>query len=174
MQDLGTSLRRHHLIGVLFRMPDNASKSAEAASGRETPPSGLDQLKALIGAGQEAPIAQTLNFRLVAIEAGFAVFEGTPLAHVYNPAGTAHGGYAAAILDSACACAVQSKLDLGQPYTTLELKIAYHRAITEADGPVRAEGRIMTIGRRTAFVEAKLTDKNGRLCASATSTLMIL
>lgn len=150
----------------------NASinEQASAASAEN----GLEALKALIGVGREAPIAETMNFRLVEIEAGFAAFEGTPLSKHYNPVGTAHGGYAAAILDSACACAVQSKLEVGQPYTTLELKIAYHRALTEADGPVRAEGRIMSIGRRTAFVEAKLTDRNGRLCASATSTLLIL
>ena len=150
----------------------NASinEQASAASAEN----GLEALKALIGVGREAPIAETMNFRLVEIEAGFAAFEGTPLPKHYNPVGTAHGGYAAAILDSACACAVQSKLEVGQPYTTLELKIAYHRALTEADGPVRAEGRIMSIGRRTAFVEAKLTDRNGRLCASATSTLLIL
>ena len=148
-----------------------------AANQQASPPSaetGLTALKAMIGIGREAPIAETMNFRLVEIEAGFAAFEGTPLPKHYNPVGTAHGGYAAAILDSACACAVQSKLDVGQPYTTLELKIAYHRALTETDGPVRAEGRIMTIGRRTAFVEARLTDRNGRLCASATSTLLIL
>ena len=38
----------------------------------------------------------------------------------------------ATLLDSALGCAVQSKLSAKQGYTTLELKVAYHRAMTEA------------------------------------------
>lgn len=153
-------------------MPPTSHTQAQGDAAAEG--SGLGAMRAMIGTGREAPIAETMKFRLVEVGDGFAAFEGMPSPHIYNPAGTAHGGYAAAILDSACACAVQSKLEAGQPYTTLELKISYHRAISEANGPVRAEGRILTIGRRTAFVEARLTDRNGKLCASATSTLLIL
>lgn len=58
--------------------------------------------------------------------------------------------------------------------TTLELKVAYHRAMTSSTGTVRAEGRVLSIGRRTAFAEARLTDTSGRLLASATSTLMVI
>jgi acyl-coenzyme A thioesterase PaaI-like protein len=39
---------------------------------------------------------------------------------------------------------------------------------------VRAEGRIMSFGRRAAFAEAKLTDAQGRLLASATSSLLVI
>jgi acyl-coenzyme A thioesterase PaaI-like protein len=38
---------------------------------------------------------------------------------------------------------------------------------------LRAEGRVISIGRRAAFAEATLTDANGRLYASATSTLLV-
>ena len=84
-----------------------------------------------------------------------------------------HGGYTAALLDSACGCAVHSRLAANQGYTTLELKVAYHKAITRDSGLLRAEGRVVTFGRRAAFAEATLTDANGRLCASATSTLLV-
>jgi len=40
-------------------------------------------------------------------------------------------------------------------------------------GLVRAEGRVLSMGRRAAFAEAKLTDASGRLYASATSTLLV-
>jgi uncharacterized protein (TIGR00369 family) len=69
---------------------------------------------------------------------------------------------------------VHSKLAPGQGYTTLELKIAYHKAMTAKTGIVRAEGRIMSFGRRAAFAEAKLTDAQGRLLASATSSLLVI
>ena len=136
--------------------------------------SGLDQLRALQRLGLKAGIAETLRFQLVEIEDGRAVFEGDPGGHAYNPIGTIHGGYAATLLDSACGCAVHSKLAAGQRYPTLELKVAYHRAMTAETGPVRAEGSVTTLGRRAAFAEARLTDAQGRLLASATSTLLII
>jgi uncharacterized protein (TIGR00369 family) len=92
----------------------------------------------------------------------------------YNPLGTVHGGYAATLLDSACGCAVHSKLAAGDGYTTLQLKIAYHKAISEQTGKVRAEARVLSFGRRVAFSEGKLLDKEGRLLASATSTLLVI
>jgi uncharacterized protein (TIGR00369 family) len=102
-----------------------------------------------------------------------AVFEGEPGRSVYNPIGSVHGGYAATLLDSACGCAVHSRLSADQGYTTLELKVSYHRPLSDQSGLVRAEGRVLSIGRRAAFAEAKLIDAQGRLCASATSTLLV-
>jgi uncharacterized protein (TIGR00369 family) len=134
---------------------------------------GLAQLKSLLDAGVQPPIGETLQFSLVEIEKGRAVFAGEPGRHVYNPIGAVHGGYAATLLDSACGCAVHSMLTASQGYTTLELKVSYHRALNDSSGLVKAEGRILSIGRRAAFAEAKLTDAAGKLCASATSTLLI-
>jgi len=134
---------------------------------------GLEQLQALMATGHMAGIGQSLRFTMVEVEAGRAVFEGDPGSHAYNPIGTVHGGYAAALLDSACGCAVHSALSAGQGYTTLELKVAYHKAMTDKTGPVRAEGRVITLGRRAAFAEATLKDARGKLHASATSTLLV-
>jgi uncharacterized protein (TIGR00369 family) len=134
---------------------------------------GVEQMRELIRRGGVAPIGELLDFALVAVEEGRAVFEGTPGARAYNPLGTVHGGYAATLLDSACGCAVHSRLSATQGYTTLELKVAYHRPITTDTGRLRAEGQVLSFGRRAAFAEARLTDPNGKLCASATSTLLV-
>jgi uncharacterized protein (TIGR00369 family) len=134
---------------------------------------GLQMLQAMIDAGRAPPIARTLKFDLIEVEEGRAVFVGTPGEHAYNPIGVIHGGYAATLLDSACGCAVHASLPAGQAYTTLELKTAFHRALTRDTGPVRAEGKVLTIGKRVAFAEARLTDAMGRLYASATSTLLV-
>ena len=136
--------------------------------------SGLEQLQGLMRAGRMSGIGRTMGFTLVEVGEGFAAFEGAPDEHVYNPIGTVHGGYAAALLDSACGCAVHSMLAAGQGYTTLELKVAYHRAMTSRTGKVRAEGRVLSFGRRAGFSEAKLTDADGKLYASATSSLLVL
>ena len=134
---------------------------------------GLDQLKAMIAAGGRPPIGDTLDFTLVEAGDGWAAFEGTPSQSVYNPIGTVHGGYAATLLDSACGCAAHSKLSPSQGYATLELKVSYHKALTDKTGPVRAEGRVVAFGRRAAFTEATIKDAAGRLYASATSTLLV-
>jgi uncharacterized protein (TIGR00369 family) len=135
---------------------------------------GLEQLRALIASGGRPPIAETLDFRLVEVDDGLAVFEGMPSLSVYNPIGMVHGGYAATLLDSACGCAVHSKLSATQAYSTLELKVAYHKAITKDTGLLRAEGRVLSFGRRAGFSEARLVDRDGKLYASATSTLIVM
>jgi uncharacterized protein (TIGR00369 family) len=135
---------------------------------------GLEQLRALIAAGQRPGIAESLDFQLAEVGEGTAVFVGTPGQHAYNPIGRVHGGYAATLLDSACGCAVHTRLSARQTYTTLELKIAYHKALTDTTGPLRSEGRVVSFGRRVAFSEAKLVDAAGKLYASATSTLLII
>ena len=135
---------------------------------------GLEQLQAAFGAGGAARgIGKTMDFHVVEMEEGRVVFGGEPDERVYNPIGTVHGGYAATLLDSAVGCAVHSRLKAGQGYTTLELKVAYHRAMTKDTGPVRAEGTVTHMGRRAAFAEGRLTDAKGRLYATATSTLLV-
>ena len=137
-------------------------------------PSGLDQLRAMIAQDRQPPIGKTMDFALVEVEEGRAVFEGKPDMRVYNPIGSVHGGYAATLLDSACGIAVHSKLAPGQGYTTLELKVSYLRGMTLDTGVVRAEGVVISMGRRVAFAEAKLTDASGKLLATATSTLLVI
>lgn len=134
---------------------------------------GLDQLRALMASGRKPGILVSLDFELVEVDLGKAVFVGKPGEHVYNPLGTVHGGYAATLLDSACGCAVHSRLTEKQAYTTLELKISYHKTITKNTVLLRAEGNVLSLGRRAAFADARLIDAEGRLYASATSTLLI-
>jgi uncharacterized protein (TIGR00369 family) len=135
---------------------------------------GLEQLQAAFGqGGYKRGIGHSLKFKIISIEEGKVVFGGTPDEDVYNPIGTVHGGYAATLLDSAVGCAVHSVLKAGQGYTTLELKVAYHKAMTASTGPVTATGTVTSIGRRAAFAEGRLTDEAGRLYASATSTLLV-
>jgi uncharacterized protein (TIGR00369 family) len=134
---------------------------------------GLEQLQSLITSGRRPPIGDTLDFALTEVAEGRAVFEGVPGPRAYNPLGVVHGGYAATLLDSACGCAVHASLTANQAYTTLELKIQFHRAITVETARVRAEGKLVTLGRRVAFAEARLLDTSGRIYASASSTLLV-
>jgi uncharacterized protein (TIGR00369 family) len=155
-------------------MSDAPAAALAPTAPAAAPLSGIEQLRAALTGTSRPGIAQTMNFRLVELEEGRVVFAGKPGREVYNPIGTVHGGYAATLLDSACGCAVHSRLAAGVGYTTLELKVAYHRAMTVETGEVFAEGRVVTLGRRAAFAEATLKDASGRLYASATSSLLVI
>ena len=101
------------------------------------------------------------------------MFEGIPGPEHYNPIGTVHGGYTCTLLDSAMSCAVQSMCAAGMAYTTLELKVNLVRPITTETGPVRAEGSVIHVGRRTGTAEGKLLDASGKLLAHGTTTCLI-
>jgi uncharacterized protein (TIGR00369 family) len=136
---------------------------------------GLELLTAIMeGTLPAPPIQQTLDFRLVKVERGYTAFAGIPKFGYYNPIGSVHGGYTAALLDSCMACAVHSTLEVGYSYATLEIKINYVRAITSDTGEVRAEGKVINSGKRIATAEGRLFDSTGKLYAHGTTTCLIL
>lgn len=136
--------------------------------------SGLEFLSAIAdGRLPQPPIGVTLGFRLVAVEHGKAVFSGLPAFAHYNPLGTVHGGWIGTLLDSCMGCAVQSTLERGRGYTTLEFKVNFVRAVTDGTGTVTATGRVLSGGRRAATAEGHLTTADGRLLAHATTTCLV-
>ncbi len=137
--------------------------------------SGLELVRAMMnGELPPPPIADVLGLRLVEAEPGRAVFEGDPGEQHYNIIGTVHAGFSVTLLDSAMGCALTTTLDAGVPWTTLELKSNFTRAITAETGTVRCIGTIVHPGRRVATTEARLEDARGRLLAHATSTILVL
>jgi uncharacterized protein (TIGR00369 family) len=120
------------------------------------------------------PMAATLSFWLVEIGDGRVVFAGEPGRHLLNPMGVVHGGWALALIDSACGCAAQSVLPAGVAYTTIETKANFARPITEDAGRVTAEGRVVARGRQIISAEAKVLRRDGKLLAHGTSTLLVL
>lgn len=135
---------------------------------------GLDYFQAMNdGKLPLPPLLRTLDFKVESIEPGKAVFSFEPQEFHYNPIGTVHGGVISAILDSAMGCSVHSLLPAGTGYTTLELKINFLKAITIKSGGLRAVGKVIHSGSRTALAEAQLTDQNGCIFAHSVSTCMI-
>ena len=120
------------------------------------------------------PLAALMDFQIVELEEGRAVFAVNPAEYHYNPIGVVHGGLAATLLDSAMGCAVHSMLPAGSGYTTLELKVNFIRAMTAETGRVRAEGKLIHLGGRTATAEGRVIDESGKLYAHATTTCLIL
>jgi len=136
---------------------------------------GMEIMQAILnGALHYPPIAQTLDFLLVEVSDGRAVFQGTPgYAHL-NPMGTVHGGWFATLLDSALACAIQTMIPQGKIYTTTELSLNIVRALTPKVPRVRAEGKVLHCGRQLATAEGKLYGPDGKLYAHGTTTCFIM
>jgi uncharacterized protein (TIGR00369 family) len=136
--------------------------------------SGMQVFEAMLeGRLPAPPIGQTLDFVLVHVEPGIAVFQGQPGFAHYNPLGTVHGGWFATLLDSAVGCAVHSTLPAGKAYTTLELKINIVRALTDKVPLVRAEGRVVHAGNQVATAEGRLVGPDGKLYAHASTTCLV-
>ncbi len=136
--------------------------------------SGLQLMQAMLdGALPYAAIAKTLDFTIIEVAPGRAVFQGTPLAQHLNPLGTIHGGWFATLLDSALGCAVHTLMPPGRGYTTAELGVNMVKALTPQVQRVRAEGRVIHCGRQLATAEARLVGADGTLYAHATTTCLV-
>jgi uncharacterized protein (TIGR00369 family) len=118
-------------------------------------------------------IAQTLGYDVTEAVRGRVVITAEPNDAHLNPAGTVHGGFTATLLDSCMGLAIQSTLEKGIGQTTLEFKISLVRPITPQTGVVRAEGTVLSRGRRVGTAEGRVTDGEGRLLAHGRTTCLI-
>jgi len=143
-------------------------------SGQIAGMTGKQILQAIVdGELPQPPIAQTLSFWLTEVGDGFAAFEGEPGAHLLNPMGGVHGGWALTLIDSAVGCAGQTLLPAGTGYATVETKANFSRPITKDTGRVRAESRVVSQGRQVISGEARVLSRDGKVLAHGTSTLLV-
>lgn len=161
--DDGRTRERTHV----WSEPANLAESVRALSG-------LEFFEAWSTGEVTPPMAATLGFDLEDFGDGYVELATTPDEFHYNPYGTAHGGLAATLLDTATACAVQTRLPAGVGLATLNLSVNYLRPVTSETGPVRCLGKIVSMGRTVAVSEANMTDETGRVLARATATCVLM
>ena len=160
-----TTPRRERI--VRWNDPVALSRHASKLSGRDF------LLAVLDGDLPLPPICHLVGFSFEAIEDGRAVMTLIPQEAQYNPMGSVHGGVIATVLNSVMGCAVHTTLPKGRGYTTLEIKVNYLRAVDRDTGPMRAIGRVVHAGRRTAVAEGSLVDESGKLYAQSNTTCLI-
>ena len=154
----------------LAQGPGPGVSSREQVAGK----TGLQLMQGLLGGELPfATIAQTLDFMLVEVGEGRAVFQGRPGQGHLNPMGTVHGGWFATLLDSALGCAVHTLMPAGRGYTTSQLGVNIVKAIGPKVQRVRAEGKVIHCGRQLATAEARLVGPDGTLYAHATTTCLV-
>jgi uncharacterized protein (TIGR00369 family) len=136
--------------------------------------SGIEMMQAMLrGELPYPPIMKTLDFMLIEVSEGRAVFQGSPGPTHLNPMGTIHGGWYATLLDSAMGCAVHTMMPPGRAYTTAELSVNLVRGIGDKAPRVRAEGKVIHCGRQLATADARLVGPDGTLYAHATTTCLV-
>ena len=118
-------------------------------------------------------MAKTLGYDVTEAESGRVVIIADPKDIHLNPAGTVHGGLAATMLDSCMGLAIHSTVEKGFGSTTLEFKMSFVRPITPVTGLIKAEGTVISRGRRVGTAEGRVTDSKGRLLVHGTTTCLI-
>lgn len=136
---------------------------------------GLEFLHA-IGSGElpTPPIMRAMGIEPVDVDEGRVIFSAKPEEYHLNPLGVAHAGLAVTLMDTAMGCAIHSRLPAGVGYLTLELKVNFVRPLVPGMGSVTCEGSVLHLGSRVGSAEARVLDKEGRLCAHATSTCLVM
>ena len=138
---------------------------------------GLEYMQAFVKGefGPPPSISQTLNFSVpFNLDYGQASVESEPTDYMLNPLSGVHGGYAAALLDTALGIAVHTALPKGMGSSTAELSVNYVRPMTPDTGKVRADGKLLHIGRSIATSEAHITGvEDGKLYAHGKTTCVV-
>jgi len=159
---------------VVERMLAGGGKPGLATPEMVAGKTGMEIMQAMLAGELPFPhIADTLDFSLVEVSPGKAVFQGIPQLKHYNPLGSVHGGWYATLLDSALGCAVHTLMPAGRSYTTAELGVNIVRAASQKTGPLRAIATVIHCGRQLATAEARIVGPDGKLYAHATTTCLV-
>jgi uncharacterized protein (TIGR00369 family) len=147
-----------------------------AAAAHRSELGGLEYLEGIRnGSVPPPPMALLMGFEFVEASEGRALFAAVPDEYHYNPIGAVHGGLAATLLDSATGCAVQTTLEPGLAYTTVELKVNFVRPMTRDTGRVLCEATVVHRGGTIATAEGRLTvAETGKLIAHGTATCLVM
>ena len=90
-----------------------------------------------------------------------------------NPAGIVQGGFIAAMCDSAMGAATVTWSEGRKVLSAnAEMKVSFLAAVAPG-GQLTCTSKVVSGGRRVAFVEAEVTDETGKLLAKASSTYIL-
>lgn len=143
---------------------------------RDLTQSGLARVTMLMAGGSTAlpPAIARAGISIDDAERG-AVTLSMAAANMHgNPHGTMHAGVTATLLDTAMGYATETTLEAGEDFTTVEFKMNFLAAIGLDGRSVSAVGTVLRRGGRTAVVKASAFDADGRECAVALGTCIIV
>jgi uncharacterized protein (TIGR00369 family) len=101
-----------------------------------------------------------------------AVVEMTPRAEMANSMGMVHGGMISTLADSAMGRSLRTIKPSVVRSMSFDLKLSFISAAKVGE-TLRATGRVVHAGRRTAVTECRVEGPGGRLVATASATFAI-
>ena len=111
------------------------------------------------------------GFQLVKAERGRVVFRMPVLEHHKQIHHVVHGGILAMLADTAGGFASFLAAPKGSRVATIEMKINFLEPV--ADGELKADARVLRLGRTTSVVDCDVTDQSGRLVSKALMTFSV-
>jgi uncharacterized protein (TIGR00369 family) len=116
--------------------------------------------------GLYIPFADFLGFQFISAKEGQSVLQYEALDAHMNSFKVTHGGALMTLMDVSMANAARS-VDSNSRVVTIELKSSFFHP---AKGPLKAYGNLLHRTKSMAFMETKVMDAEGVLCAHATGT----
>jgi uncharacterized protein (TIGR00369 family) len=119
--------------------------------------------------GAFIPFVELLGFELTRFEGGESTLQYTPKPEHLNSFDVLHGGVVMTLLDVGMASAARSvQPELG--VLTIEMKTSFMRASPGDGSTLTVKSTLLHRTGRMAFVEGRIFDAQGQLCAQATGT----
>jgi len=122
--------------------------------------------KASLPFGVEIPFIDLLGVTMNWFEGGESELSFTPQREHMNSFEVAHGGVIMTLLDISMATAARS-IDKTEGIVTIEMKTSF---MQPANGSLITRGKLLHRTRTTAFVEGRVINAEGVVCAHATGT----
>ena len=119
-----------------------------------------------------SPAWRWLGISLVELGEGSATVEMTPAEDMANHAGFVHGGMISALADSAMGRSLRTLKPGVARAMSFDLKLSFISPARVGE-TLRATGRVVHAGRRTAVGECRVETLEGRLVATASGTFAI-
>lgn len=133
----------------------------------------IGQIRAIQRGERPKPaIAELLHIQITEANEGKVKMQMPVDGRYANPTGTLHGGIICDLADAAMGTAFATTCEEGDSYTTVELKCNYLRPVWES--VLTASAWVVSRGKTIGLAECEVHDKENRLIAKLSSTLMVL
>lgn len=124
--------------------------------------------------GDLPPVAEMISWKLLGLDraANSIHLSFTAAKEFTNPGGTVHGGFITAMLDECMGSAVVGLTEAEFLPSTISMTTDFIRPVFV--GEVFGEGRITSMGGKSAFLEGRLTDADGATLARSVAAYRLL
>ncbi|WP_313483802.1 PaaI family thioesterase [Acinetobacter variabilis] len=134
---------------------------------------GLEYLTAIKnGELPGSAMGQLIPMKLSVVRENYVEYEVYPDERHFNLQGGIHGGFCATVLDSVTGAAVHTTVDAGVSFSTIDLNVKMLKAMKNSE-TYTAIGEVIRIGRNVLTSEGRIVDKEGKLYAFGSATLLV-